>query len=67
MARKINKSCLNYLKKWEGLRLHAYKDVSGIWTIGYGHTEKAGNPVVVDGMVITEKKAEAMLLADLRQ
>ncbi|MET3560302.1 lysozyme [Bartonella japonica] len=31
------------------------------------HTEKAGNPVVVDGMVITEKKAEAMLLADLRQ
>ncbi|ATO56909.1 lysozyme [Bartonella sp. 1-1C] len=67
MARKISKNCLNYLKKWEGLRLHAYRDASGIWTIGYGHTEKAGKPMVVEGMVITERKAETMLLTDLRQ
>ncbi|WP_442894950.1 lysozyme [Bartonella sp. CB178] len=51
----------------EGLRLHAYQDVSGIWTIGYGHTEKAGKPKVVEGVVITEKKAETVLLTDLRQ
>ncbi|MDD9331059.1 MAG: glycoside hydrolase family protein [Bartonella sp.] len=67
MARKISKNCLNYLKKWEGLRLHAYRDASGIWTIGYGHTEKAGKPIVFEGMVITERKAETMLLTDLRQ
>ncbi|WP_407965181.1 lysozyme [Bartonella sp. C271] len=67
MARKISKSCLNYLKKWEGLRLHAYQDASDIWSIGYGHTEKAGKPIVFEGMVITEKKAETMLLSDLRQ
>ncbi|WP_142416420.1 lysozyme [Bartonella massiliensis] len=67
MVRKINKDCLDCLKRWEGLRLHAYQDVSGVWTIGYGHTGKAGKPAVVEGMVITEKKAETMLLADLRQ
>ncbi|WP_035008871.1 lysozyme [Bartonella vinsonii] len=67
MARKISKDCLCCLKKWEGLCLQAYQDVSGVWTIGYGHTQKAGQPAVVEGMVITEKKAETMLLADLRQ
>ncbi|WP_455480469.1 lysozyme [Bartonella sp. B12(2025)] len=67
MARKISKDCLHCLKKWEGLRLHAYQDVSGIWTIGYGHTEKAGKPKVVEDMVITEKQAETVLLTDLRQ
>ncbi|WP_438721449.1 lysozyme [Bartonella rochalimae] len=67
MARKISKNCLNYLKKWEGLRLHAYRDASGIWTIGYGHTKKAGKPIVFEGMVITERKAETILLTDLRQ
>ncbi|WP_455466903.1 lysozyme [Bartonella sp. B39] len=67
MARKISEDCLRCLKKWEGLRLNAYQDASGVWTIGYGHTEKAGKPKVVEGMVITEKKAETMLLTDLRQ
>ncbi|EJF87316.1 MULTISPECIES: lysozyme [Bartonella] len=67
MARRISEDCLDCLKKWEGLRLQAYQDVSGVWTIGYGHTGKAGKPIVIEGMVITEKKAENMLLADLRQ
>ncbi|WP_019218670.1 lysozyme [Bartonella florencae] len=67
MARKINKNCLACLKRWEGLRLQAYQDASGVLTIGYGHTGKAGKPAVVEGMVITEKKAETMLLADLQQ
>ena len=26
------------LKEFEGLRLEAYQDVAGVWTIGYGHT-----------------------------
>jgi lysozyme len=26
------------LKKFEGLRLHAYQDQVGVWTIGYGET-----------------------------
>ncbi|WP_273754492.1 lysozyme [Bartonella sp. MM73XJBT.G] len=67
MTRKISEDCLYCLKKWEGLRLQAYQDASGVWTIGYGHTKKAGKPTVIEGMVITEKKAETMLLADLQQ
>ena len=29
---------LELTKKWEGLRLQAYQDQAGVWTIGYGHT-----------------------------
>jgi len=49
-----------HIKKWEGLRLRAYTDVVGVWTIGYGHT-KTAKP----GMVITEKEAERLLRWDL--
>ena len=30
---------LDQLKLMEGLRLTAYKDAAGVWTIGYGHTQ----------------------------
>ena len=30
---------LNQLMLMEGLRLEAYKDAAGVWTIGYGHTQ----------------------------
>lgn len=48
-------------KGFEGLRLVAYQDVAGVWTVGYGHT----GPEVSAGMTITEAQAETMLLADL--
>ncbi len=39
---------------FEGSRLHAYQDPSGVWTIGRGHTQG-----VTPGMVITpEQEAE---------
>jgi len=50
-------------KGFEGLRLTAYQDVAGVWTIGYGHT----GPEVVSGMTISEAEAEALLLADLAE
>jgi len=31
---------LNLIKRCEGFRSHAYKDVNGNWTIGYGHRLK---------------------------
>jgi lysozyme len=46
---------------FEGLRLTAYQDVAGIWTIGYGHT----GPGICAGMVITDAGADALLLSDL--
>ena len=48
-------------KSFEGLRLEAYQDCAGVWTVGYGHTG-AG---VVEGMTIGEAEAEVLLLADL--
>ena len=49
------------IKKYEGVRLTAYRDSVGIWTIGYGHT--AG---VEQGMTITAEKAEWLLKEDLK-
>jgi len=67
MTRKINSEGLGHLKRWEGLRLAAYQDVKGVWTIGYGHTAGAGKPYVHKGMTITADEAEAMLARDLGQ
>ena len=53
---------LSLLKKHEGLRLSAYRDVAGVLTIGYGHT----GPDVFEGQTITEAQAEQLLLADVR-
>jgi lysozyme len=51
---------LALIKHFEGLRLSAYDDGVGIWTVGYGHT--AG---VKRGQTITEAEAEAFLRDDL--
>ncbi len=65
MARRINAAGLSHVKQWEGLKLVAYQDVAGVWTIGYGHTSAAGIPKVREGMRISEKEAEDILRADL--
>lgn len=31
---------VDFIKAWEGVRLAAYRDSAGVWTIGYGHTER---------------------------
>ncbi|MET3589864.1 lysozyme [Bartonella silvatica] len=65
--RKISQEGLALIKQWEGLRLNAYKDAIGVWTIGYGHTNMAGKPLIHEGMIITEKQAEELLCQDLQQ
>jgi len=67
MARKINETGLALIKQWEGLRLQAYQDSKGVWTIGYGHTSAAGAPYVQKGMKISERQADAILARDLGQ
>lgn len=49
------------LKRDEGLRLSAYQDTLGYWTIGYGHQ----SPTIHKGMAISEKKAESLLMLDI--
>jgi len=65
MTRRINAAGLSLIKQWEGLKTTAYKDVAGIWTIGYGHTSAAGAPKVTPGMAIGDKEAERILKTDL--
>lgn len=57
---QINQAGLDLIKRFEGLRLQAYQDVAGIWTIGYGHIKD-----VTAGMKISADKAEDFLKEDL--
>lgn len=52
---------LQLIKSFEGLRLTAYQDLVGVWTIGYGHT----GPDVRPGLMITQEQANTLLAADL--
>lgn len=49
------------LKRDEGLRLKAYKDTVGVWTVGYGHAH------VAPGAVWTQEQAEAALIEDVKK
>lgn len=49
----------------EGLRLKAYKDSAGIWTIGVGHTGKVDGVLIHEGMQITKSKALELLRQDV--
>lgn len=55
-----SKDAIALVKASEGLRLHAYQDSRGVWTIGWGHTQG-----VHEGMTITEQQALEFLAADL--
>ncbi len=59
---RYSEAGLALTKRYEGLRLAAYQDQGGIWTIGYGHT----GPDVHSGRVVSNLEAEALLRADLR-
>lgn len=63
----ITKEALELIKKSEGLRLYAYLDAVGVWTIGYGHTSAAGDPLVYKGMRISKEEAEEILRNDLER
>ena len=52
---------LAMLKGFEALRLAAYRDVRGVWTIGYGHT----GPEVTAGLVWTQQQALQALQEDV--
>ena len=59
---RINKEGIELVKKFEGLRLRAYKDSAGVWTIGYGTTARADVGIKPRyGMTITEAEAEYYL------
>lgn len=55
------------IARFEGLRLKAYQDGAGIWTIGYGSTKDPFTGAkVVEGMVISQQMALAWLREDIK-
>ena len=59
--RKATNYATLLIKSFEALRLNSYLCPAGRWTIGYGHTDG-----VNQGMLITEKTADAFLRQDIR-
>ncbi|NWA25523.1 lysozyme [Pseudomonas gingeri] len=51
---------IKLIKSFEGLRLNAYQDSVGVWTIGYGTTRG-----IAAGMTITTDQAQRMLQNDI--
>ncbi len=51
----------DFIKSAEGLRLKAYQDGAGVWTIGYGHT----GPGVREGLEISRERAEELMQEDM--
>ena len=58
---KLSKIGADLIVTREGLRLKAYQDTKGIWTIGVGHT----GPEVVRGLWITRDKAYELFYKDV--
>ena len=59
---KSTDNAINLIKSFEQLRLNSYLCPAGVWTIGYGHTDG-----VNQGMLITEKTADAFLKQDIQR
>ena len=57
---RTSDSGIDFIKSFEGLRLEAYQDSAGVWTIGYGTTHG-----IKPGMRITKEEAEEMLRNDV--
>ena len=56
---KISQKGVDFIKSHEALRLKAYQDSKGVWTIGWGHTKN-----VHPGDVITSAQAEQFIRDD---
>lgn len=59
MSRQINVAGLDLIKRNEGVKFIAYRDIAGIWTNGVGHTPSHR------GEVLTMAQVDALLQQDL--
>lgn len=57
---QVSEKGLELTKSSEGLRLKAYQDTGGVWTIGYGHTRN-----VYPGQIISQDDAARFLKTDM--
>lgn len=59
----INAAGVALITEFEGCKTASYKDIAGIWTIGYGST----GPDIVEGMVWTRQQCFDRFQHDLNQ
>ena len=58
---KPTQNFFDLVQAFEGLQLIAYKDIAGIWTIGYGTTHYPDGSPVKEGDICTLEQAENWL------
>ena len=65
---QLSENVFKIIKNFEGLRLSAYRDVAGAWTIGYGSTRyHDGKPVKPGDTLAGEAQADALFSNTLGQ
>ena len=65
---KLSKDGEALIKSFEGLRLKAYRDCAGIWTIGYGSTRYTnGNPVKANDLLESATAASDLFSNTLKE
>lgn len=57
---------VNLIKDFEGCYLTAYRCPAGVLTIGYGTTEAIDGKPITEGMTITQKQADELLVKNLK-
>ena len=62
----VPRQAVAIVKHYEGLRLQAYDDGVGVWTIGYGTIRYPNGQPVRPGDVITQAQAETYLQNDIK-
>jgi lysozyme len=62
---KTSPAGIALIEQYEGLRLRAYQDGGGKWTVGYGHLEPQNQAALGAHFYETQAQAEADLCHDL--
>ena len=65
-AMQVSAAGITLICSFEGLRLNAYDDGGGVWTIGYGTTIYPNGIKVKRGDACTREQAKAYMASDLK-
>ena len=66
-SQKVITAGINLICSFEGLRLNAYDDGVGVWTIGFGTTSYPNGVKVKRGDTCTTEQAKAYMTHDLKK
>jgi lysozyme len=63
MTMHLSENGLTLIKNFEGLRLDAYRDAAGVWTIGYGSTRYPDGSKIKQGDQLADALHAGVLLS----